>query len=431
MVKKLFPTLLSVLLSVGMLSGCGKSSMSTDASKASSSDEASQKTMDIEFWHAMSGGTGDLIQQLVDDYNASQSAVHVEAIYQGDYTTEGTKIQAAVASGNAPQIAQLEIGRIGMYAEAGALVDLKSYVKRDDYNIDDYYKGILDYSYYDDALIALPEGRSMPVLYYNADLFKSAGVSAPSTWDELKSAATILTRDGKYGYSCPIDPWYYLGLVITAGGQIYNEEGNGIGFNNESGAKPLYLWRDMIGAGTMYIPEGQDYNSSAACRNVFIAGTTAMIMQSCAQYKNLVNNCKFKVGVAYIPKEVTYSAIPGGSNFVMFTGSSEEKENAAWEFLKYMTSTETSARFSVGTGYLPPRKSILETDTYKSALEKYPLLDVAVGQLDYFVNSPFDEAYAEVKDTIVTNAIQACIINGVSPEDTVKTIADKTASLYK
>ena len=442
--KKTISIVLSVLMAICLLAGCSNpstadadlpesadSASTTVSEEAASSTEALQETVNIEFWHAMSGNTGDLITELVDDYNNSQSAVHVEAIYQGDYTTEGTKIQAAVASNTAPQIAQLEVGRIGMYAEAGVLVDLNQYVERDGYDMDDYYEGILDYSYYDGALIALPEGRSIPVLYYNADLLSNASIAAPTTWDELKSAAQALTNDTVYGYSCPIDPWYYLGLVITAGGQIYNEDGNGIGFNNESGTKPLYLWKDMIDASTMYIPEGQDYNSSSACRNAFISGSVAMIMQSCAQYKNLVNNCEFEVGLAYIPKDVTYSAIPGGSNFVMFNGSTEEEENAAWDFLKYMTSAETAARFSVGTGYLPTMKSVIETDTYKSALEEYPLLDVAVGQLDYFVSSPFDESYAEVKDIIVTNAIQDCIINGVTPEEAVQDIADNTANLYK
>ena len=44
---------------------------------------------------------------------------------------------------------------------------------------------------------------------------------------------------------------YYLALMLTAGGQVYNEEGNNIGFHDESGTKPLQLWLDMIEDGSL------------------------------------------------------------------------------------------------------------------------------------------------------------------------------------
>jgi len=49
--------------------------------------------------------------------------------------------------------------------------------------------GLLDASYYNDALVALPHSRSVPVLYYNKDRFKEAGLDEnqpPVTWDDLK-----------------------------------------------------------------------------------------------------------------------------------------------------------------------------------------------------------------------------------------------------
>ncbi len=320
--KKLIALLLTFAMALTM-AACG-------GEKAADAP-AADGPVKIEFWHSMSSGTGELIQQIVDDYNASQDAVQVECIYQGDYTTAGTKIQAAVSTGDTPAVCQLEIARIGMYAEAGVLLDMMPYVERDGFDLDDMYEGLLDYSYYDGQLISMPNGRSVPVMYYNVDMMEEAGVEAPTNWDELRTAATALTKEGTYGYCCPIgDSWYYMALMLTAGGQIYNEEGNNIGFNDESGTKPLHLWLDMIEEGTMYVPEGQDYNSSSACRNAFMAKTAAMIMQSSAQYMNLVNNSEFEVGVCYIPKDVTYAAIPGGSNLVMFDSGTEAEQNAAW-----------------------------------------------------------------------------------------------------
>lgn len=109
-----------------------------------------------------------------------------------------------------------------MYANAGMLLDLMPYAENDpDFGLDSFYDGVMDFSYYDGQLISLPNGRSVPVLYYNADAFQAAGLDAPETWDDLRNDAKALTKDGTYGFGLPLgDSWYYLAMVLTAGGQI-------------------------------------------------------------------------------------------------------------------------------------------------------------------------------------------------------------------
>ena len=135
----------------------------------------------LEFWHSMGSKTGELIQEIVDEFNASQDEIYIDCIYQGDYTTGGTKIQAAVASGNGPAIAQIEITRVGMYAAAGALLDLTPYAEADEnFDVKSLYPGVMDFSYYDGQLVSLPNGRSVPVMYYNVDALKAAGLEVTS-----------------------------------------------------------------------------------------------------------------------------------------------------------------------------------------------------------------------------------------------------------
>ena len=253
--KKWIAMTLALTTAAGLMTGCS----SGEESSAGSASSAGDGPVTIEFWHSMGSTTGELIQEIVDEFNASQDEVYVEAIYQGDYTTAGTKLQAAVSGGNAPQVAQIEITSVGMYANAGMLLDLMPFAENDpEFDLDGFYDGVMDFSYYDDQLISLPNGRSVPVLYYNADAFEAAGLGAPETWEDMRAAATALTGDGTYGFGLPVgDSWYYLAMVLTAGGQIYNEEGNNIGFYGEAGTKPLQLWRDMMDEGTLYIPEGE------------------------------------------------------------------------------------------------------------------------------------------------------------------------------
>ena len=113
--KKLISLLLVMVMVIGMLAGCGNSA---------AEEPQAEGPIHLEFWHSMGSATGELIQEIVDEFNASQSDIVVEAIYQGDYTTAGTKLQAAVAGGNAPHVVQVEITRVGMYASQDLLLDL-------------------------------------------------------------------------------------------------------------------------------------------------------------------------------------------------------------------------------------------------------------------------------------------------------------------
>lgn len=422
--KKFMSILLVLVMLLGMMAGCGNADV----------EEQPEGPIKLEFWHSMGSATGELIQEIVDEFNATHSDIVVEAIYQGDYTTAGTKLQAAVAGGNAPHVVQVEITRVGMYASQDLLLDLTPYAEADaDFDIDAMYPGVMDFSYIDGKLISIPNGRSCPVMYYNADALRAVGFeNAPATWDELRAASAAVTKDGSMGYGASLgDSWYYLAMMLTAGGQIYNEAGNDIGFYGDAGTKPLQLWLDMIADGSLYIPEGEDYASNAALRNAFMAGSCNIIMQSSAQYRSLVDNSDFEVGVAYIPKDVTYAAIPGGSNLVAFQGMSEAEEKAVWEFMKYMCSGDVAGKYAAGTGYLPTSDAALNSAVYQEMLQQYPYLDVAVDQLEYFVGMPFDESYAEIKDKVIGKYVQECIIGGMTPEDAVENMHLETSEFYE
>ena len=426
-IKKIAALGLAVMMMASAITGCSSSNETETATTENG-------PVKIEFWHSMGSTTGELVQEIVDEFNASQEDVVVECIYQGDYTSAGTKLQAAISGGNAPHVAQIEITSVGMYASEGLLLDLTAFDEADDeFNAADLYPGVMDFSYYEDQLISLPNGRSCPVMYYNADALKEAGFdSAPSTWEELRAASKAVAKDGKLGYGISLgDSWYYLAMMLTAGGQIYNEEGNDIGFHGEAGEKPLQLWLDMLSDESAFIPEGEDYASNAALRNAFMAGQCNIIMQSSAQYRGLVDNSDFEVGVAYIPMDKNYAAIPGGSNLVAFEGMTEAEAEATWKFIKYMCSADVAGKYAAGTGYLPTSEAAFNSAIYQESLAKYPYLDVAVGQLEYFVEMPFDQAYTEIKDNVVGKYVQECIIGGMSPADAVENMHLETMEFYK
>ena len=411
----------NVLIVIVLLTGC---TFGANGRLDRMPEKNPDKRIEIEFWHSMGASNGILIQKMVHEFNQSQDEIYVKAIHQGSYADANPKFLAAVSAGDTPVVAQMEIGRIGTFAATGQLVDMMPYVEKEINLLDDFVQGLLDASYYEEELIALPHSRSLPVMYYNKDYFKKYGLNEnnpPKNWDELKQTARVLTRGDIVGYSCPLDPWYYNALMMCAGSQIYDEDLHTIGFNNEAGTLPLYLWKEMIAAGTMYVPSGENYNSSEACRNLFAEGTVAMIMQSSAQLKGLEKICEFEVGIAPIPVYSNRSYPAGGSNLVMFQGHNEEEQRAGWEFIKFMISPENSVIWANGTGYLPLRKSSMESETYKQMMADKEM-QIIVDNVEYCSVLPFLTEYEETME-IVAEEIQMCILGErYTPEETLERI---------
>ena len=427
--KKSISFVLILLAAFGVLTGC--------ANKANdwlkhAEYSASEERIQIEFWHSMASSNGVLLQKLTDAFNQSQDKIYVKAVHQGSYADANTKYQAALSAGEAPVVAQMEIGNIGIFAEAGKLYPLQDFITEENYPLHDFTEGLLDASYYEGDLIALPHSRSLPVLYYNKALFEKYGLDPekpPENWEELTQYAKTLTRGDVHGYSCPLDPWYYNALMMCSGGSIFDDELHSIGFDNESGTSPLYLWKTMVRKGTMYVPSGQDYNSSEACRNLFAEEAAAMIMQSSAQLKGLEQTCEFEVGVAPIPIHTNRTYPAGGSNLVMFQGHTEEKQKAGWEFIKFMVQTEQAIAWANGTGYLPIRQSCLESPLFQQEIKDDENLQIIIENIRYCSLIPFYPEYAETME-IISDEIQRCILEeNYMPEDAIQSIAADVENL--
>lgn len=418
-----------MLAAIFLVSGCG---IHSNDWLEQSKSQISEERIQIEFWHSMGSSNGVLLQKLTDEFNQSQDKIYVKAVHQGSYADANPKFQAAISAGEAPVVAQMEIGNIGIFAEAGQLLDMKEFSKNDDFLLKDFMWGLLDASYYNGNLIALPHSRSLPVMYYNKSLFRDCGLKAdspPGNWQQLKLTARSLSADGIYGYSCPLDPWYYNALMMCSGGTIYNNEFSSIGFQDTSGTAPLYLWMEMMDDGIMYVPSGEDYNSSEACRNLFAEGAAAMIMQSSAQLKGLEQTCPFEVGVAPIPINTNRAYPAGGSNLVMFQGHDEEMQKAGWEFIQFMLSTENAVTWANGTGYLPIRQSCMESEIYKQMLKDDENLQTILDCVKYCSLFPFYPEYTETME-IISDEIQTCILKeNYTPEDAVNSIADRVENL--
>src|ERR1700681_4482905 len=158
---------------------------------------------DIMWWHAMSGELGRQLEKLASDFNASQSEYRIVPTYKGNYTETITAAIFAYRSRRQPAIVQVnEIATATMMAARGAIYPVFELMRDQSEAFDPaaYLPAVT--GYYTDVggnMLSFPFNASTPILYYNKNLFRSAGLDpeiAPKTWAEVGAAAKRLRASG-------------------------------------------------------------------------------------------------------------------------------------------------------------------------------------------------------------------------------------------
>ena len=311
---------------------------------------AAEKTT-LTFWHAMGGTNGEVLQQIVDDFNASQDEIEVKAEYQGTYDDTITKLKAAMQSDSGlPDVCQMyDVGTKFMY-DSGAVIPVEDKFESTGYDKSSVMDVISSYYTVDGKQYAMPFNVSTPMLYYNKDVFEAAGLdpeTPPTTYDEVLEDAKKIVESGAapVGYSQAIYGWFFeqqlAGLGVTYG-------------NNDNG--------------------------------------------------RTVDSSPFEVGTGYLPRieqnDEGGVIIGGGSLWLTDTGN-EANEDAAWKFIEYITTPDVQAKWSMGTGYFAINEKAYETDDMKAYLEENPNFETAINQLK---DSPVNCNTAGVLSGVQTEA---------------------------
>src|SRR3982074_1682722 len=156
-------------------------------------------TTEIMWWHAMSGELGRQLDKLAADFNASQSEYRIAPSYKGNYTETVTAAIFAFRSRSQPAIVQVnEIATATMMAARGAIYPVFELMRdqSEAFSPAAYLPAIT--GYYSDVngnMLSFPFNSSTPILYYNKNLFRAAGLDpemAPKTWLEVGAVAKRL-----------------------------------------------------------------------------------------------------------------------------------------------------------------------------------------------------------------------------------------------
>lgn len=428
--------LLTVLtLMAVLLAACNaeKGAADQETAQAKQPDEKTE----VVFWHAMSGKLEEVVDDLVADFNEQQEDIEVKAVFQGTYEESITKFNTVAGTKDAPTVMQVfEVGTKYMI-DSGKIEPVQKFIDAENYDTSKWEKNITNYYAVDGVQYSMPFNSSTPILMYNKDAFKEAGLDPekpPATYDELKKAAKALTSGEQYGFSILNYGWFIEELIAAQGGLFVNEDNGRKGdateavFNGKEGQQVFQLISDMYEEGTFY-NSGQNWDD---IRAAFQSGKIAMYLDSSAGVRDIVEQSSFEVGAGYLPVPEAAEregVIIGGASLWMANGIEESQQKAAWEFMKYLTSPEVQAKWHVNTGYFAINTDAYEQEIVQTEWDTYPQLKVTVDQLGDTKSSIATQGalisvFPETRQKVV-NAMES-LYQGADPKEALDQAAKET-----
>ncbi|MBW8639466.1 ABC transporter substrate-binding protein [Hoeflea sp. WL0058] len=387
---------------------------------------------------AVGGPLTAVVDGIVAEFEEQNPDISVEAIYAGNYDDTRIKALAALNSGDPAQLAVMFSIDAYDLIEQDLILPFDEVVTSDEEKawLDSFYPALMANGTIEGQTWGVPFQRSTIVAYYNKDMFREAGLdpeNPPKTWDELVETGKALTNDDHYGLMIPSTGypyWMFQALAIQNGKELMSDDGLTTKFDDEKVVETLDFWKSLSTEhGVM--PEGTV--EWGTLRQAFLEGETAMMWHSTGNLTAVKNNAEFDFGVAMLPGNERLGSPTGGGNFYIFKDASEEERKAALELIKFMTSPEQAAKWSIATGYMGVSPAAYETEALKAYTAEFPPALVARDQLEHAVAEFSTFETARVREGL-NNAIQATLTGEKSAEEALgeaQQSADRLLSNYR
>lgn len=447
MTKRIFILLLVLMLAVSVYVFATGSS---ESKEGDSGNMKVEKTEDgkiiLRFWHIFTDANRKgWIQERADEWNSSQSKYFMIPEAKGNYRETLNASILAVRQGEGPHLVQIfEVG--SQLALDSKIFKPVSEVGELDYS--DYIDSVLNYYTIEGQVNSIPFNSSSPILYYNKDMMKQAGLDPndpPKTLEKLIEYSEIAKAKGNdvAGLGFPLHGWFFEQWVAEQGGMLANN-GNGrkarateVELNSPEMKRIATLLKELNDKGLYkYSGKLEDWRGSD---NIFTEEKVMFHITSTADAGNIAEAVegKFELGTGYlpIPEGERNGTVVGGASVWLVDGHSNEDLVAAQDFLIFMTNTENMAGWHKLTGYYPVRKSSIDFLKDEGWFEKYPERTIAFTQL---LETKTNEATAGAligsfldTRTILGEAMQQVLNDGTSVEKALDEANEKANEKLK
>lgn len=390
----------------------------------------------LQYWHINTEAFGlPAVRELIREFERRNPGIKVEERYQPNaYTGLLQNLQAALAAGNPPDVAQIGYLYTRYVAENLPFVPADELDRR--YTggrvLGRYAPNIRALGLAGGRMVGVPYSLSNIVTYYNADLFRQAGLDPdrpPATWEGWRRAAQqIKARTGKYGLYLILldDNWALEALVRSNGGTLLRCEGGfyRTGVDGKEAVEALATWAGLVQEGlALGVPLQQG-------EQAFLAGEAAAFMTTIARRAGLQAQTqgRFELrGTRFPSFGAKRPALPAGGNVLTVFARDPKRQEAAWRFIQFLTSSEGFTLWTKGTGYVPLLPGLTQDRRYlKAFVEQNPIQKIAIEQLPFTVPwTSFPGKNGLAANQALFRAVQKALTGQATPEAALKEAAQE------
>jgi len=344
MAKRFFGLSLTAIASLAMslllLSACGRN----DA----------DGIIEISFLHVFTGARGDLINTLAAEFNQqSNGRYKVTPVFvAGSYEGLIERMMLLSLTNDLPELVHSGHNYVQFLSDNFPVIPIQYFVDRDGHDVSDIFPRMLDLGRDDSGqIVGMPWHVSTGILAFNANIFEANGISEPPrTFDEMRSIAQTLTGDGIYGVYLEYEMTglgVIQSLVEGFGGQMLSDDRRSMGFG-EAGLLAFKFLNDLVNTdGTMPLV------SMLEAQQMFVAGRIGMYLTSTGNIRAMQNESQFTVLTAPHPTiDGILRSIPSGGASTFILSSDQQKQEIAWEFVKFISTPEVATRIAQTWGSL-------------------------------------------------------------------------------
>lgn len=415
-----------------------------DSDTVANSDEMADGTVEIEFWHAMSGELDVLVNELVDRFNESQDGIVVNATYQGSYDDTYNALLATMETGGIPNIIQnFDIASQTML-DTGLLIPAYELMQADGFDDSIFIPAVKDYYSDEQGMVAMAFNSSTPILYYNTEMLAEAGIDSIDgsiTFSEFKAMCDqIMEADvSEYCFTFGQVGWFFEQTLANSGGLYFNENNGRTGrateaiFNSEIGVEVFDFYTSLITEG--YAPNLASTWSETD--STFQAGQAAIMIDSTSD-AGVINNSEFPVATAFIPhadSSERNGVVIGGAALWLLKSDDGAKNDAAWQFMKFMAEGPQQITWHTGSGYFPVRTDISDDAELTAFWDENPNFVTAIdqlsttetmkdGEVNYAVLGGRAGPFPAIRQLVV-QAYSRVLDDGVSAQEALDEAAEK------
>jgi ABC-type glycerol-3-phosphate transport system substrate-binding protein len=367
----------------------------------------------IIFWHQHFGAREEFLLNLIEEFNTSNSYnITVEGHYAGGYYEIYDKVTLGLrGDGPLPNAVVGYPSQFADYARYGGVRFLDEYLEDPEIGIADVadiYPEVLSayrLGQYGNQLAGVQHGRSIEVMYYNADLLAGAALPIPLTWEEFETACMAITTETISGTVVNGDPSRFATWLWSRGGELLSDDLSRARFHEQEGIDALQFFQDLFagGYGRLVASSYEDISAFGNGETGFTFGSSAGI----PYYRRAMEDgAGDEWGVTHVPSVPGNEVIDVYGAGIGVLRQSDDQDRGAWLFIRWLAEQEQTARWAALSGYFPVRISATTHPSMTEKLANDPQYAQAYDLLPLGRSEPGIRYYEQVR-AIIRDAISA------------------------